>query len=186
LRKYGCFAERILQLPNAPAYDAQGPGVEKKQFSDIFSQYSGRLYSYALWQTRNKESSQDIIQTIFIKLWKYDSLELEGKALESWLFRVTRNACIDFFRKCARNLRLSMQYRLEMPWKTVDTKEQKHVWEALEMLSKKERAILYLNFKAGYTYKEIAKMLGMQESNVRVASFRALEKIRKKYSRKAL
>jgi RNA polymerase sigma-70 factor (ECF subfamily) len=159
----------------------RGLNVDERQFRDLYHQYAGRLYTYALWITRNRDSSQDIIQSIFVKLWQYDELALEGKALDAWLYRITRNACIDFFRKCARNFKLRLRYSREFTRYGAETAEQKSVWDALDMVSEKERAILFLFFHAGYSHKEIAGMLNMQETNVRVISFRALEKLRKKY-----
>jgi len=154
--------------------------VEQKRFNEIYDIYSKKLYNYALWLTRNKDATSDITQVVFVKLWRQEKVFIHNKELEAWLYTVTRNACMDFFRKCSRFTSFRLKYARETPLYTEEPKETKSIWNMLDTLKEKERTILFLHFRTGYSYKKIAEVIDMQESAVRVTAFRALEKLRKK------
>ncbi len=154
--------------------------MEQKRFNEIYDIYSRKLYNYALWLTRNKDAASDIIQVAFVKLWRREKAFIHEKELEGWLYTVTRNACMDFFRKCSRFASFRLKYARETALFTEEPKETKSIWNMLDTLKEKERTILFLHFRTGYSYKKIADVVDMQESAVRVTAFRALEKLRKK------
>lgn len=154
--------------------------MERKIFQEIYDNYSKRLYNFALWLTRNKDSCDDIIQAVFIKLWNQKNEINHEKELEAWLYKVTRNTCMDFFRKCSRFTQFRLKYLHETTMHTEETDENKEIWNILGILKEKERSILFLHFKTGHSYKKVAEILEMKEAAVRVAAFRALEKLRKK------
>ena len=160
-----------------------GTFVEQVRFNKIYDLYSKKLYNYALWLTRNKDSSNDIVQTVFIKFWKNEKIFDQDCEIEAWLYKVTRNACIDFFRKCSRNTKFRLKYLKEIPLFSNEPQENKSVWNMLDRLSEKERSILYLYYRMGYPHKNVAQILNITESCVRTSSFRALEKLRKKCNR---
>ncbi len=149
----------------------------------MYDLYSGKIYNFTLWLTRNQDASKDIVQTVFIKLCKHKKVFLEERELESWLYTVARNACMDFFRKCSRFTSFRLKYARETPLYTTEPKETRAIWNMLDILRKKERCILFLHFKTGYSYKKIAVVLQMTESAVRISAFRALKKMRKKCAR---
>ncbi len=154
--------------------------MDRNTFNEIYDKYSRKLYNYALWLTRNKESCNDIIQAVFIKLWNQQRHYHQDNELEAWLYTVTRNACMDFFRSYARFSRFRVKYLHETPVYETEPAETRAVWDMLDTLSEKDRSILYLHFRAGYSYKKIAEVLEIKETAVRVSAFRALEKLREK------
>lgn len=160
--------------------------MERKRFNKIYDIYSRKLYNYALWLTRNKEACNDIVQTVFIKLWKQQNVSYQDTELEAWLYTVTRNSCMDFFRKCARFTRFRLKYSLETPLYTTESDESSSIWNMLDILNENERSIIFLHFRTGYPYNKVAEILLMKETAVRVTAFRALEKLRKKYAKELL
>lgn len=155
--------------------------MQKEKFNHIYRTYSTKLYNYALWLTRNREASSDIIQTVFIRFWNKPIHYCHDAELESWLFTVTRTTCMDHFRKCARHSKLRLKYGEETPPAKIESQEDREIWQLLDDLSEKERSVLYLRFRIGHSFKDIANMLELKETAVRVCSFRALEKLREKY-----
>ena len=154
--------------------------MERKKFNEIYDTYSKRLYNYALWLTRNTDACNDIIQAVFIKVWNQKKVFSIENELEAWLYKVTRNACMDFFRRCSRYTRFRLRYKHETPICNTESDENKSVWNMLDSLKERERTVLYLHFKSGYSYKKIAEVLVIKESAVRVTAFRAMEKLRHK------
>lgn len=160
--------------------------MEKKRFRDLYNQYAKRLYNYALWLTRNTEASEDIIQCAFVKVWQHSSAPRSENEIEPWLYAVVRNKCLDFFRKCSRFSRFRLRFARETATVSADSPEKKFVWEMMSSLGEEERSILYLHFRAGYAYKEIASLMESNENAVRVRAFRALSKLRKKFVKENL
>jgi RNA polymerase sigma-70 factor (ECF subfamily) len=160
------------------AFTKAGGGVHKKRFAELYDTYAGRLYNYALWMTRNKEASEDILQNVFIKIWKQPRVPSGERELEAWLYKVTHNTCLDFFRKSSRFSRFRLRYARETRVYGHGKAENRFVWEILGKVGETERTILYLHLKEGYSYREIGETLGLTETNVRVKAFRALGKLR--------
>jgi RNA polymerase sigma-70 factor (ECF subfamily) len=153
--------------------------VDRRRFGELYEAHAQKLYNYALWLTRNTDASQDIVQTVFVKVWRQKRVPERDREIEAWLHTITRNACLDFFRKHSRFSRFRIRYAREKPRYTLGNAGERFVWELLASLQEIERTILYMHLRSGYTYGEIAEALDMTEGNVRVKAFRALAKLRK-------
>jgi RNA polymerase sigma-70 factor (ECF subfamily) len=60
------------------------------------------------------------------------------------------------------------------------------VWEMLEGLSEDEKSIIYLHLKSGYNYREIGRIMNLEETAVRVRAFRAIRRLREKHDQDRL
>jgi RNA polymerase sigma-70 factor, ECF subfamily len=151
--------------------------VREEQFRTIYREYGRKLYNFILWTVRCRAASDDILQNVFIKLLKIDNYPTVPEELQRWLFAVTRNACLDHLRSATRFSRFRVRYGQEYmpPEPDPDTKD---IWDKIAELAETDRMILFLHLKIGYTYKEIAEMNHMNEGQVRVKAFRALERLR--------
>lgn len=73
------------------------------EITSIHSQFYQVLYNYIVSRVKSKEDAADILQEVFIKIAaKLGSLTDKGK-LKSWIFSITRNAIIDYYRKRGRD-----------------------------------------------------------------------------------
>jgi RNA polymerase sigma-70 factor (ECF subfamily) len=69
------------------------------EIASIHSQFYQVLYNYIVSKIKNKDDAADILQEVFIKIAaKLSTLTDKGK-LKSWIFSITRNAIIDYYRK---------------------------------------------------------------------------------------
>jgi RNA polymerase sigma-70 factor (ECF subfamily) len=65
----------------------------------IWRTYHKQLLSFILKRVKDKSIAEDILQEVFIKIHsKIDSLQ-EGRKVKAWLFQITRNTIIDYYRK---------------------------------------------------------------------------------------
>jgi RNA polymerase sigma factor (sigma-70 family) len=158
--------------------------MTKDEFSFFYSQHASRLRTFILWMVRQRSVCDDILQTVFIKVWNAAKIPEDSKERELWLLSVSRNACLDHFRSGARQKVLADRLTRETIVSHPDPDEP-FAWNALSVLNECERSILFLHFKLGYTFREIGTMLELTETNVRVQSFRALKQIRKHLTEKA-
>lgn len=157
--------------------------VDNHALTALYNAHAKGLYNFILWMTRDSDASRDILQTIFIRAWKSDSLPESFEDRNKWLFTAARNACYDTFRSSARLKILKLRYENHI---RIDDEDEVHegiFWDMLSECSEIERCILYLHLKSGYSYAEIARIVGMTEANVRVKVCRAMKALREKYSR---
>ncbi len=152
----------------------------------MYDRCSRKLYNYALWIVQNRQACDDIIQTAFIKAWNEPGAPTAEKEIEAWLYMVTRNLCMDFFRKSSRFSRFRAKYALERRDFAENSAENRMLWELLDRLSEKEKSIIYLHLRSGYSYREIADLVDSTETAVRVQAFRAIKKLRKSCARELL
>jgi RNA polymerase sigma-70 factor (ECF subfamily) len=160
--------------------------MDTREFNRMYDAHSRKLYNYALWLTRNREAAQDVLQTVFVRAWKSSSVPAKDAEVEPWLFVVTRNACMDFFNSRKRQAQLREDFSHESPAACYNHAETSLVWQLLEGLKEDEKSILYLHLKAGYNYKEIGRIMHLEENAVRVRAFRAIRRLREKHDQDSL
>lgn len=151
--------------------------MKEREFKALYNDFGRKLYNFILWLTQNRSASDDILQNVFIKVWNCYKAPSNSDEQQKWLFAIARNASLDYFRKTARISRTCTRFRQEYYSPAIDP-DASFTWQELENLEEKEQSILYLHIKIGYTYKEIADILSLNESQVRVKAFRALKKLR--------
>ncbi len=146
------------------------------EYNRTVHQYSDRLYRYALKLTRDAESSKDLVQESFLKLWMNKD-KVKGDHIKPFLFRVLYNKMIDDKRKMGR-----IQHVDVIPEKSgtknVFGEDRDIIDKAFAQLEDKQRAIIMLRDWDGYSYDEIAKILNISLSNVKVNLFRARKKMK--------
>jgi RNA polymerase sigma-70 factor (ECF subfamily) len=159
--------------------------VEELEFKQLYDQYATKLYNFILWTTGNRTVCDDILQNVFIKVWRCLSVPHDCGERNAWLYAVTRNACMDHFRGSKRFVEFD-----ETIGGTVERGDReddgKLAWNEVQQLPDTERAIVFLHLKLGYSYQEIGTMLDLTENNVRVKIFRALKKLREILTRKGV
>lgn len=152
--------------------------MDRQGFKKLFDGYAQKLYNYALWIVRNRDACDDIFQSVFLKVWNQPALPGGEKEVVAWLYMVTRNQCMDHFRKQARFFRFRKRYAGETPRFSEGDPGSRFTWEMLGILNESERSILYMHIREGYSYGEIAETMETTENAVRVKAFRALKRLR--------
>jgi RNA polymerase sigma factor (sigma-70 family) len=159
--------------------------VEEYEFKALYDRNARRLYNFILWTTKNRSECDDILQTVFIKVWQSTTVPDVPGEQTAWLYAIARNACIDYFRRGKR----AAEYREEIGGGVERREEDADggiAWSEVAQLEETERAIVYLHLRLGYHYAEIGRLMDMTENNVRVKAFRALRRLREILIRKGL
>lgn len=162
-------------------------------FRDVVEAHKKQVYYLALDLTGNHHDAEDLSQEVFIKA--YQSMkDFRGDAkLSSWLHRITVNAFLDSKRK--RSLRLlpfpesrerpaELPFRDERPDASPDRRLetamiQRHIDEALEKLTPRERAVFVLRHYNDLILRDVGQMLNISEGTVKTLLFRALRRLQK-------
>jgi len=70
-----------------------------KEFNLIWAEFNEKLFNYIKSMVSNEHDAEDILQTVFIKVYKsIDSLD-DPDAIKSWIYKITKNTVIDFYKK---------------------------------------------------------------------------------------
>lgn len=140
--------------------------MSNEKILKLFDAYADDLYRFAVSYVGSWQEAEDIVQEVFLKLLSKNIL-LRSNHEKAYLFTVTANMCKDHLR--AGKVRKSITFdQIEdyMGDPSGFCEDDKVLLEAMLELDEKYRAPLYLHFYAGYTYKEVAKILRLSESAV--------------------
>jgi len=133
---------------------------------NIWKEYRERLFQFIKKRVSNLDTAEDIIQNIFLKIYdKIDSLQSKEK-LQSWLYQITRNTIIDYYRDKKTTVEISED--LPQPIEEASTKALRELSECLIPMINKlpahyKDAIILSELK-GMTHKEISHAQGISLS----------------------
>lgn len=158
----------------------------KEAFSVLYDNYSAALFGVTLRMVKNKTIAEEILQDVFLKIWKNSATYDETKGtLFTWMINIARNSCKDYFR--------CKQYRYEqhivedeiesmvykyIPQATTPDDESKHLQSLLNNLEPKYKDVIEMVYVYGYTQVEVAKQLELPLGTVKTRSREALKQLR--------
>ena len=157
-------------------------------FEQQVHQYQDRVYGFACSFLKDDATAQDVTQDVFIKFWEHHD-DIDSDRALAWLMRVTRNACIDVFRK-RKTRRRSVTVNSEnldraesvQPSPHADAEAsdvEAHIHDALDRINEPYRSVVMLREIQNLKYKEIAQALDMPLNTVKVYIHRGRKKLRK-------
>lgn len=157
-------------------------------FEALFQQYQGLVFKTAYLMTGNKEEAKDVLQEVFVSVWKsrHTFNPRKGK-LTTWLHRITVNQSLSRQRKRQPTF-LSLEERsLDLPdMKCQELSEEALVtkWEyerlikAVNSLDGKHRSVLVLRYFNDLSYVEIAQVVDIPLGTVKSRINQALRSLR--------
>jgi RNA polymerase sigma factor (sigma-70 family) len=138
---------------------------------DAVARYERPLCQYAYRLTGNYESARDAVQDTFLRLWRAAPLAADHTA--PWLFRVCRNRCLDILRKENPMEPLTDARAAVLPAPGKSPAEEAGLRETISLLLQKlaelparQAEVIRLKFQQQLTYREIAAVTTLSESNV--------------------
>ncbi|WP_051719017.1 RNA polymerase sigma factor [Hymenobacter sp. IS2118] len=159
------------------------------QLVPLFERYHGPLFNYLTRLTNNRDTSEDLTQTVFERILKYRSSYQPTQPFKAWVYQMARNVHADYWQ---RQQKLRADDDVAEVEKTgglrgaafVQMRVSSHhddLHEALALLPTPQREILVLHRFQGFGYEEIGQLLGCTAEAARVKAHRALQALRKIY-----
>jgi len=154
-------------------------------FGRLFDHFHLPIHRYVASRVRRPSDAEDLTQLVFVKaLEALPRYESRGVPFGAWLFRLARNAIIDFSRTSHEHADLAQSVDRAGadagPDEVVVTRQEiDAVGAALSTLTEDQRDALTLRFFAGLTAREAAQVMGKQEGTVRGLQFRAIAALRR-------
>ena len=158
----------------------------KEEFVRIIKENEGLIYKIVRVYTSGREDEKDLFQEIIYQLWKSYSSYNSSYKFTTWMYKIALNTAISFYRKVKKTRNtISLEEHLieiaddnEAP---VNNQNINLLQQFINELKELDKAlmILYLEEK---TYKEIAEIIGITETNVATKINRIKEKLKQKFS----
>lgn len=144
-------------------------------FDVIYKKYSRRLYGFVFRYVKQDADTEEIVQEVFLKIWKSrDNINIYS-SFESFLFTIAHNATVNLLKRKATEQKYiehikSLQY-VDETYELTDEihyKELKHKFQnLLNELSPRQKEIFHLSREEGLNHKEIAEKLGISTNTVK-------------------
>jgi RNA polymerase sigma-70 factor (ECF subfamily) len=156
--------------------------MKQQEFLTAVLPFKDKLYRLAKRLLVSKDEAEDAVQEIYLKLWKGKDKIGAYKNPEAFAMTMTKNYCLDRLKsKQASNLKIvhsnfQNSQNLERVVEANDGVEM--VFKIMETLPDQQRMILQLRDVEQYEYAEIAEMLEINETAIRVALSRARKAVR--------
>jgi RNA polymerase sigma-70 factor (ECF subfamily) len=160
---------------------------EPGAFEELYGRHGSRLYTVAYRMTGSAADAEDLVQDIFLQVYRrLDSYRGEA-ALGTWLHRLAVNACLDFVRsKQGRRQRVTdavedldaLEAPATGPWRAGAALERLDLERAVAQLPPSYRRVFLLHDVEGLEHHEIGEALGIAEGTSKSLLFKARTRLR--------
>ena len=165
-------------------------GGSELAFAELVARHINKVYSVALRHTRNPHSAEEITQAVFVILAQ-KAIKLHSHAvLSGWLYQTARLTAVTVVRSDIRRARREQEALMQ----TAVNESEPVVWphiaplldDAMARLSETDRHAVVLRYFDGRSLKEVGAALGGSEEAAKMRVNRAVEKLRKFFSKRGV
>jgi RNA polymerase sigma-70 factor, ECF subfamily len=173
-----------------------GPEVEVA-LSKLYDRYSRTVFGVGLKILDDRSTAEELVQDVFLKVWRSSrTFDSSRSSFSTWLYRVTRSAAIDLYRKRAHRVRPvsdgdpyldSARDPSAGPQEVVDESWLSwRVSRALEKLDAPHREVIDLAYFGGLSQREISERTGVPLGTVKTRTASAYKSLRKELAVQAI
>jgi RNA polymerase sigma factor (sigma-70 family) len=156
----------------------------EKHFGYLYDHYSPALYGIALKVLNDEAIAGDVLQEIFLKIWRnIERYDVDKGRLFTWMVNIARNTAIDTLRSKAHKLGQKV-HELAANGQGSDhlaiypSVDHLGLVKVVEQLNKEQRVIIDLAYYKGCTQEEIAKILDIPLGTVKTRMRNAIIQLR--------
>lgn len=164
-----------MEIDQRPAHE---PEQLSQQFEELALPLLDQLYGAALRLTRNPQDAEDLVQETYAKAFAAFHQFTPGTNVKAWLYRILNNAFISNYRKAQRRPKEAESDQVE-DWQeysaashdsrglvsaeaeALENLPDSEIKDALDQLSDDRRTVVYLADVEGFSYQEIADIVGV-------------------------
>lgn len=150
-------------------------------FEDIYKNYWHKVFRICMGYINDHDAAKDLAQESFIKVLNQLPNFRNESSIGTWIFRITSNTCLRQIQKDNKMLKSKLPY--EIKEESIESNKEndlQFLHQCISKLPEIERMIISLELE-DINQKEIAKIIGISEVNVRVKIHRIKEKLTKKF-----
>lgn len=151
----------------------------KIAFEKLYIKYNKLVYGIAFSVLKNKEASEDVVQSVFSKLYEMDKSKMPDNKEASWLYTLTKNEAITFLRKKDNNIDLESIYNIEDKDNEINNIiDQVEFNRLIRGLNDKEKQIISLKILANLSFDEIGKLLGESTNTIKWRYYKSINTLK--------
>ncbi len=150
-------------------------------YEEVYQTYEKKVMGYIRSKINNPSDAEDLHSIVFTKVFeKFDSFDQTKASVSTWVYTITRNTVIDFFRvrKVHQELGEADVVEEDAFQGIFDEETLGELASALEKLPERERDLIVLHYYHNIQLKEIAVRMSMSYSNCKIVHNKALMKLR--------
>ena len=160
------------------------PDLREKAFEAIIKKYQEKLYWHIRRMVIEHEDANDVLQNVFIKVWKALDNFREDSQLYTWLYRIATNECLTFLEQQKRRSSVSLS-DVESGLSNKIKADQgfdanKLEWKlqlAIQQLPEKQRIVFNLRYYDEMPYEKMSRVLETSEGALKASYHHAAKKI---------
>lgn len=145
--------------------------MNRWEFNRLAELYIDTVYRIALNGCLGTNDAEDVVQSVFLKLWQSKTEFNDDEHAKRWLIRVAVNECNSLWRSPWRKNTLPIDEASNLP--SFSTPEKSELYYAVKELPPKYRQVVYLYYFEGYSTNETAEILKISVSAVQTRLMRA-------------
>ena len=153
----------------------------------LYERYGGSCYRLARRILDDAQLAEDVVQQVFLALWKGTGYDPARGAVSTWLLTMTHHKAVDSVRREGNRRRRTASDQALLEQAAAGPGPEDEAWarwraertrEALRTLPAEQREVLLLAYYGGYTQREIADMTGLPLGTVKSRTLGAMRRMR--------
>ena len=166
-------------------------------FSQLLDAYQQKVFGTCISFIPNKEDAEDVAQEVFLEVFKSINKFKGDAKLSTWIYKITRNKCLEFIRKKNTKKRFAFMQtilgneipvdktnyftEINHPGIILENKEKSAIiFKAINTLPESQRVVFTLAKIDGKSYQEIVEITGRSLSSIESIMFRAKKTLQEK------
>jgi len=162
----------------------RAPETKEKAFTQIVKKYQERLYWHIRRLVVSHDNANDVLQNVFIRVWKGLENFREDSQLYTWLYRIATNESLSFLDQQKKKSSISLSDVESGLSNKVKADEHfdasKMEWKlqlAIQQLPEKQRVVFTLRYYDEMPYEEMSRVLETSEGALKASYHHAVKKI---------
>lgn len=163
------------------------PDTREEAFNALLAKYQQKIYWHVRRMVINHDDADDVVQDIFVKVWRNLEKFREDSQLYTWLYRIATNECITFLNKKKNRLSISIddedssflaETLTSSSYFDGDKAELK-LQKAILTLPEKQRLVFNMRYFEEIKYDDMSAILGTSVGALKASYHLAVKKIEK-------
>ncbi|MDO6559574.1 RNA polymerase sigma factor [Paraglaciecola chathamensis] len=156
---------------------------QKKAWFSLLKRYEKPVYHYGLRMTGSNADALDLMQDVFISVFRNLSSYRNEGSFKGWLFRIAHYRCIEFYRRKRPQQGLEDAPEIPCTAKPAEqlienTQRNAQLVNAMQQLPLAQKSVVELKFFGHFTFEEIAQQTGMSVNTAKSRLYGALAKLK--------
>lgn len=145
----------------------------------IYEDYHMKVLRYIQGKVNDYYLAEDICSDVFVKVYeKLDTFDETKASISTWIFTITRNKLIDYYRSRKVTVEIPDDLTYEIDESFINDEMLESLAKGLEKLNDNEKRIIVDHYYNNKTIKDIAKDLGISYIYAKVIHKKALNKLK--------